>query len=188
MSGWSPAAKVRLGPSVARRYAIRGSARSHGGESDGRRGRAPTRPGRAGRTGRRGRRRARTGVVVREDERQVELATLEQPEQLLVEPGLDQPNLDTRPAFHVAAHRAGQEPYPALWNVPTRSVPASPSRERMEIGLGGPHRGRSAARMAEQPLARPRSASPAGDRRAVEQARPAARSSVAICWLIADCE
>ena len=83
---------------------------------------------------------------------------------------------------------SGSTRAPADWNVPTRSVPASPARSACEVGLGGLEPGDDRLGVAEQQLRRPRSAR----RRAARPGRstscsPTIRSSVAICWLTADC-
>ena len=128
------------------------------------------------------------GVVVLDHEGEVELAALEQRVQLLVVAGLDQPHLDVRPTLDVAPHRARQQAHADALEGADAQRAGLAVGERPEIGLRGPHRRRSPARMPEQPLpgvGRRHGAAPPGRSSSWS---PAARSRVAICWLIADWE
>ena len=162
--------------------------RSPAGGSAARSAPGRSRRGRGARTGRRGRGRARRRVVVLDHEREVELAPLEQPEQLLVVAGLDEPHLDARPALDVAAHRLGEEPHAGALERSDPQRARLSFGERPQVGLGRAHRRRGPARVAEQPLPRLGGVTGFLPPGRSSNGRPAARSSVAICWLIADCE
>ena len=127
-------------------------------------------------------------VVVREHEREVELAPLEQGEQVVVVPGLDEPHLHAGPPLHVPAHRVGEEAHPGALERSDPQRARLALGERPQVGLGRAQRGRRPARVAEQPQPRlgGRHGLPPPGRSS--NGRPAARSSAAICWLIADCE
>ena len=76
---------------------------------------------------------------------------------------------------------------PTLWNVPTRSVPASALGERLQIGLGGAHCSGRSPCVTEQPLPASVGVTARLPPGRSSSCIPAARSSIATCWLMADC-
>ena len=109
-------------------------------------------------------------VVVLDHEGEVEVAALEQPEQLLVVAGLAEPHLDVRPALDVAAHRARQQAHAGALEGADAERARLALGERVEVGLGRAHRRRGAAGVPQQPL-------PGLGRRHRPPARPAARAA-----------
>ncbi len=94
------------------------------------------------------------GVVVGEHEREVEVAALQQRQHLLVVVGLDQLHLHPRPPFDVAPHGLGEQADARALERADAKGSGLALGQRAQVGLGGAHRRRRAARVPEQASAR----------------------------------
>ncbi len=128
-------------------------------------------------------------LVALEHEREIEIPALEEIVQLLVVAGLDEPHLDVGPALDVAPHRTWEEAHAGALECPDAQRARIALGQRVQVRLGGPHRSRSPVSVPQEAFSRVGRGH--GSRRPPGRFRscmPAARSSAAICWLIAGWE